>query len=277
VKKIVWGSVLFLWAAFPLSDVGAQSGDWQALGEGISRGEFYPPNKTGLFRYPITVLRIDPKRYAFKLLSASERGGTPRTAEEWCTEFDLLAVINASMYLQGDPLKSTGYMRNYGHINNPHINPAFGAFMVFNPVLPSRPEVRIVDRHTQEDWKDIIAGYHTVVQNYRMITNGRKVGWFQGDTAYRTAAVAMDWRDQVLFILSRSPFSTHDLIQILLSLPIGIRDAMYVEGGLEASLYYKVDGKTNSRSDSNEKDSQAQDAHGSTWAIPNVIGISERR
>ena len=64
-----------------------------------------------------------------------------------------------------------------------------------------------------------MGGYHTVVQNYRMISKGKKRGWPPEGEIYSTAAIGMDSDRHVLFILSRSPYSTHDLILILLNLP----------------------------------------------------------
>ncbi|MBU4427134.1 MAG: hypothetical protein KKB35_10415 [Proteobacteria bacterium] len=116
-------------------------------------GEFASTLKSSISNFPITILKINPEFYSFKLLCASEHDGNMRTAKQWCNEFGLLAAINASMYQDTDPLKSTGYMKNYNHINNPHINPAFGAFMAFNPVDSSLPEPRFVDRRLQKDWK----------------------------------------------------------------------------------------------------------------------------
>ena len=60
--------------------------------------------------------------------------------------------------------------------------------------------------------------------------------WKQSEKIYSIAAVAMDKDDNVLFIHSRSPFSVHDFNHILLKLPLNIKNAMYVEGGPEATL-----------------------------------------
>ena len=275
IKDALW-LLLFLCLSSFSSDLRAESGDWQRVSDGLYLGQFSWSEKAGLLDHPITILKIDPKMYSLRLLCASEYGGTPRTTKQWCLEFGLLAAINASMYRQQDPLKSTGYMINYLHVNNSHINPAFGAFMVFNPVSSSLPEVQIIDRYVQENWRDTIGRYHSVVQNYRMISNGKKMGWPQQDKIYRTAAIGLDRDGRILFILSRSPYSTHDFIHGLLSLPIGIRDAMYVEGGVEASLYYRISGKeTEMHARETEKNFTATD-HDSAWAVPNVIGVVKR-
>ncbi|NNG06919.1 MAG: hypothetical protein HKM90_04230 [Desulfobacteraceae bacterium] len=223
--------------------------------------------------HEIVILRIDPKVHALRLLSASAHGRRPRTAKKWCNEFGLRATINASMYQNMDLLKSTGYMRNYKYRNNPYINPSYGAFLCFNPVDNSLPEVQIVDRRLQKNWRSVINRYNTVVQNYRMISNGKKVGWPQRGEIYGSAAIGMDKDNHVLFILSRSPFSTHDLIHILLSLPIRIKSAMYVEGGPEATLYMRAHDKEMVFVGTCGADTPEHVAFKSLQRIPNVVGV----
>jgi len=203
--------ILFAVSLF-CTDSMAEARRWQILDEGLYLGKFPPLVKSHISNFPITIVKINPEFYSFKLLCASEHDGNMRTAKKWCNEFGLLAAINASMYQDTDPLKSTGYMKNYNHINNPHINTAFGAFMAFNPIDSSLPEPRFVDRRLQKDWKDQIEKYHTVVQNYRMISKGKRKGWPQQKKLYSTAAVGMDKDNNVLFIHSPSPYSTHDCI-----------------------------------------------------------------
>lgn len=250
---------------------------WQELAPGLYLGRFDPKMTSKVCNHEIVILRIDPKVHALRLLSASAQDRKPRTAKKWCNEFGLRATINASMYQNMDLLKSTGYMRNYKYRNNPYINPAYGAFLCFNPVDASLPEVQIVDRRLQKNWRSVIKRYNTVVQNYRMISNGEKVGWPQRGEIYGSAAIGMDKDNHVLFILSRSPFSTHDLIHILLSLPIHIKSAMYVEGGPEATLYMRAHDKEMVFVGTCGADTPEHVALKSLQRIPNVIGVVKRK
>ena len=256
-----------------MAEATAESPPWQELTDGLYLGQFDPHMTSEICNHKIVILKMDPKVYSLKLLSASEQERKPRTAKVWCHEFNLLAAINASMYQSVDPLKSTGYMRNYRHLNNSHVNAAFGAFLCFNPVDSSLPEVQIIDGRVQQDWKSLIGQYNTVVQNYRMISAGKKRGWPQRGEIYGSAVIGMDRNDHVLFILSRSPFSTHDLIHILLSLPIEIKDAMYVEGGPEATLYFKINDRERAFTGICETGTHEQNEHRPLQIIPNVIGI----
>lgn len=267
--------LIFLVIPGPCSMAGAQA--WQYIAPGLYLGQFDPGMKSKICNHKIVILKIDPKLHSLKVLSASEHGRRPRTAKTWCNEFGMLAAINASMYQNMEPLRSTGYMRNDKHLNNPYINPAFGAFLCFNPVDASLPEVQIVDRRLQKDWKRVIKSYKTVVQNYRMISDGKKRGWLQREEIYGSAAIGMDNDHHVLFILSRSPFSTHDLIHILLSIPINIKSAMYLEGGPEATLYIRARGKETIFVGTCEADTSESEALKSLQRIPNVIGVVKRK
>jgi hypothetical protein len=279
LNRRLFASVLFLLilSVSPKESPLAEPQVWQELTPGLYLGLFDPEMRSKICNHKVVILKIDPKLHALRLLSASELDRKPRTAKEWCKEFALLAAINASMYQNMEPLRSTGYMRNERYLNNAYINPAFGAFLCFDPVDTSLPPVQIVDRRLQMDWKQVIKGYKTVVQNYRMISDGKKMGWPQREEIYGSAAIGMDKDNHVLFILSRSPFSTHDLIQILLSLPIQIKSAMYVEGGPEATLYMRVHGKEMTFVGTCETDTAEGEAVKSVQRIPNVIGVMKRK
>ncbi|MCF8143936.1 MAG: phosphodiester glycosidase family protein [Deltaproteobacteria bacterium] len=248
---------------------------WEVLAPGLLIGEFDPAEKSPVPGDSIVVLRIDPEKYELKLLSTSEQGGKPRTARQWAEDFGLSAVINASMY-QEDHKTSTGYMKNFGHINNGQINSKFGAFLVFHPRSPGIPPVQIIDRYHQ-GWKDIIQQYDTVIQNYRMISLKGDNVWDPSNEMYSAACVGMDQEGHVLFIHSRASFSVHDLNRILLGLPIHIKNAMYVEGGKEAALYVNMDGKARAWVGSYEIDVTEHTPSRGGPEIPNVIGIVKRK
>lgn len=276
-KRILYSIAIFILGFLFCSISIAESKVWQKLDDGLYLGEFDSPQKSPICNYPITILKIDPKLYSLKLLSASEHDGKGRTAKQWCKEFGLIAAINASMYRE-DYKTSTGYMKNYKHVNSAAINTSFGAFMAFNPANSSVPSVQIIDRYHQNQ-KDLIKDYNTVIQNYRMITLTGKNAWKKkvDEKIYSTAAIGIDKNGNVLFIFSRAPYSTHDFNNILLKLPIDLKNAMYVEGGPEATLYAQADGKDREWIGSYETDFTEHDDNKSAWQIPNVIGIVKRK
>ena len=246
---------------------------WRQLGEGLLLGDFHLSDNLGVTDSKVVVLKIDPKRYALKLLSASEQHTESMTAGEWAEKFGLVAVTNASMY-QVNRITSTGYMRNYAHQNNPKINSKFGAFLAFNPVDDSVPPVQIIDKYYQR-WEKLTRKYNTVVQNYRMISIKQENLWSQTSERYSVACVGIDNDGNILFIHSGGPFSVHDFNEILLRLPINIYNAMFVEGGSEAFLYVNT-GRFVGRWLGSDNNWARYDPTHDLLPVPNVIGIIKR-
>jgi hypothetical protein len=203
-----------------------------------------PGLELGRFRilespYPnLTVLRADPALFGLALLSAREKEMEPATPRNWAELFNLVACINASMY-QEDLLTSTAYMKNFNSINNATIHPSYGAFLVFNPKEQSLPAVQMVDRRTDANWQGVIAKYHTVIQNYRMIGPDGPVGWQDNGPRHTVAGICIDTRGRVLFIHCDTPASVRDISHAIMELSLDISRMVYVEGGSKASLFIK--------------------------------------
>ncbi|HYV18946.1 MAG TPA: phosphodiester glycosidase family protein [Verrucomicrobiae bacterium] len=221
----------------------------------------------------IRVLRIDPARYRLRLLNASsEPGGHPRTARDWAERNHLTAAINASMY-QADMRSSVSLMLTQGHVNNPRLSKD-KAVLAFDPLEAGLPPAQIIDRECQ-DFAALRDHYATLVQSIRMIScDGRNV-WEPRQGAWSTAAIGIDKSGRILFIHARAPHTTHDLIEVLLELPIELKNAMYVEGGSEAQLFVQAGGRTLEFAGSLEDDDTAPARL--IWPIPNAVGIEKIR
>ena len=213
----------------------------------------------------ITIIKVDLTYYNIKLLCASENGDLPRTLLEWSKEFKLTCAVNASMFRQDKPLLSTGYMKHFEHKNNTIINPAYSSFLLFNPKNPGQPVLRFLDMEQHIDWKSIIESYNTVIQNYRMISDGIRVGWEENKKSHNMAALGMDSRGKVLFIHSSILASPRYLIDMLLSIPLNIVNLTYLDGGSHSALFCSVSEELTFH----EPDYTAT----STIRLPNVIGV----
>lgn len=253
--------------------------EWQSLEKGLKLTQLSKnEGQNSLLKsveLGIYILKIDPDFFNFRLLSASEYDSQRKSLKDWIKEFDLVAGINASMFWQ-DFETSTGYMRNFDHINNDLIHPDYNAFLCFNPHNPDISKIQIIDRKNDPEWKNKIDNYHTVIQNYRMISSNQNNVWEDNDRSYSVAAIGMEKKsNHVLFILSRKPRTIHELNSILLSSRVSISVCMFVEGGPTAGLYIK-------------SQSIEQGCYGlstkALWSskpeslnkIPNVIGIERK-
>lgn len=259
-----------LLASWEPGNVLAQSFYWNQLADGLELGDFPSPVPAESGDSRITILRINPRRFEFRLLCATEHEGRARTLSSWAEEFKLVAAVNAGMF-QEDHLTSVGYLRNYQHVNNGYLNKNNTLF-AFAVVDSSLPPAQIVDR-TCQDFAQLRDRYQCWLQSIRMISCRQNNVWEPQDRKGSMAVLGADKFGNILFIFSRSPYSAHELGNILLSLPIALYNAMYLEGGTPAAFYlstgdYKVEmfGGFEDAFINNEK-------VGAGWVIPNVLGI----
>ncbi|MGP0629772.1 phosphodiester glycosidase family protein [Nitrospina sp. 32_T5] len=243
---------------------------WVELEPGLQLGTFLSSRKSAVGDSLVRVLRINPSHFRFRLLNASADRNKRRSAREWVVEHRLVAAINASMY-QIDNLTSVSLMKTIGHTNNTWYSKD-RALLAFHPTGESLPPVQILDRDCQ-DVESLRTRYRTLIQSIRMISCDGENVWKQQERIWSTAAIGMDEDGHILFIHVRSPYSTHDLINILLELPIQLKRAMYVEGGPEAQLFIASGGKQMEFLGSYSTGSNENDANRIAWPIPNVVGI----
>lgn len=258
---LVLASVLPSWAAGP----------WQSWRPGLEEARFALEDTGPAPRPELVVLRIDPARFAFRLLCAGRVGGGPRTARGWCAEFGLTAVINASMY-QKDNRTSVGLMLTEGYVNNPTPAPGHKALLALDPLAPGLEPVRLFDL-TQTPLAKIRARYATLIQNYRLFTPQGKNLWQRQDQKWSSALVGQDHAGRVLFMICREARPMPKLVARLLALPLGLKAAMYVEGGPEATLYARDGGRELCVVGSFGSKPEQTQANTGQWALPNVIGV----
>ena len=266
-----------LWLAGVLSSPGTPPPlpSWETLAPGLEVRRFAASVKAAVGDSTVTVVRVDPARYEFRLLSAKLLGlAEGLTAPEWAERQAVLGVINAGMF-QADHLTSVGHMRDGDRINNGRWNKDNAAFAA-GPLVPGLAPARILDR-TCDDWPALSRQYRILVQGIRMIDCKRKNTWAQQPRKWSTACVGADGEGRVLLVHVRSAYSTHDLVDVLLALPLGLRGLMYVEGGPEASLYVKLAGRVAvSEVGSFETGFFEADENRAFWPLPNVIAFAAR-
>ncbi len=262
-------------ATVVFSPYAVQSKDdlWKKVDEGLSIGEFASPGTSRIEDSRITMVKIDPRVYSFKLLCASEHGRIKMTPKKWCQEHHLISAINAGMY-QEDGIRNVGYMKNFDHMNNPRLSSVYKAVLAFHRVEPAVPEIQIIDLKCQ-DFESLKFKYQTLIQNMRMISCLQENVWGKQDKTWSMAVFGMDKSGNALFIFAKSRYSGHDFANLLLSVPISIYNAMYLEGGQQASLYFSANDvkfeKIGFPVSLNENDTLPV-----ARPIPNVIGIVKK-
>ena len=210
----------------------------------------------------IYVVRVDPARAHLQAALASENGGGPRTAGQWCRSANLAVAINAGMF-QNDQRSNVGYLRHGKHLNNARFNDYRSAVALNPGVL----------------WLDLVGAppdltkYDIVVQNLRLIAGSRRNVWSPSARRWSEAALAIDGRGRLLFLFSRAPYSMRDFNGRILALPLDVRQAMHLEGGPEASLSIHAAGVDLDLCGSFETGFREDDTNAQQWPIPNVLGV----
>lgn len=256
----------------PAENAVSKDSGWQKLAQGLDLGLFSAPLPSDIGDSKIRVLRIDPQRYQLRLLSASAfENGRPQSAKQWSQQIGLVAAINASMY-QEDYKSSVSLMRSGAHINNPRLSKGM-TILAFDRKAADVPLVKIIDRQC-EDFKVWQKNYSTMIQSIRMISCTGENVWTKQPQKWSTAAIGVDDRDRVLFIHVGSPYSTHDLIDILKKLPLNIARAMYAEGGPQAQLYINTGDHEHEFVGNYEIEIQGNMKKLISRPVPNVVGIS---
>ena len=226
---------------------------WETLEPGLDLGTFASPVRSRTGDSLVHVLRVDPRQFdlVLRMSGATGEGSEAnRTARAWAEDTGLVAAINASMF-QTDYLTSTELMVSAEHVNNGHVSSG-RTVIAFDraPGAPATvPPFRIIDRDC-EDLDTLRPHYRTLIQSIRMVSCKGTNVWSDSRRVWSHAVVGIDTQGRALLIHARSPWSTHDFIDILRELPMDL-DRL---GSFETGFF--------------ESDDNAV-----AWPIPNVIGV----
>lgn len=210
-------------------------GPWTQLEPGLEAVRFDTRSLKVGGEQDLTVLRVDPALWGLRLLTVERPGtGEPRTVEDWCADFGLVAAVNAGMF-QADGRTHVGFCQADGVVLNPSANGYLSAAGL-DPADPGRPSFRIFDLD-QTPLADVAGQYRTVVQNLRLIKRGGENRWDPQGERWPEAALGEDSRGRALLIHCATPYTMHELNRILLRLPLDLVCAQHLEGNTPARLW----------------------------------------
>lgn len=250
---------------------------WRTLSPGVEATEVPLGTRSDIGDSIVTVVRVDPTLLQVTVLAAKTLelvGGKP--ARQWLEDSRLLVVTNAGMFA-ADRLSTVGYGRAGATTLNPKWKPEYGAALVAGPRKPGLPEVRILDRDCDDLAKES-ANYQYVIQSIRMIDCKGRNSWGPRKQRYSSMIAAVDGEGRLLLLHCRSPYVMHDYIDHLRAIPaLGLKRAIYLEGGPEATL--RVEGPSGSlaRVGSYETGFFERDDNQVEWDLPNVLAVQPRR
>jgi len=253
---------------------------WKSLEPGLWFANPPLPTKSSHGDSKVSILKIDPSKFNFRLVLATENDLKKKPLDGWCKEKNLLAGINAGMF-HGQTqhpgwkgLVNGGYTRNFTHIQYPEFTEDQD-FIVFNPKNSKLPPIQILDK-TCQDARGIMDQYHSVVQGIRIIDCHQKVIWERNERKFSMCILCTDTEGNCLFVHCRSPYQVHDFMSQLLQLVPTINRAIYLEGGLLSSFYIHTKAKKISLMGSYQTRYRENDTNQKFGNIPNVIGIQRK-
>ena len=251
--------------------------NWTILTKGMEYREMTAPVQSFIGDSKLSILRLDPAQFHFDLLAASQHDSLPRTVVKWAQSFDLMVAFNAGMYEQAKPLQSRAYLQNGKHYNNPKLLEAFNLMLALGPKKGlNRSNIEVLDLSCS-DWRQEKHCFKGFAQGLRMLDcNGQPTYWQKKIQSCSMLVAAEDNQGWFYLIFTRSPYTHNQMIDFMKQMPRGLHDAIYLEGGPEASLYINVNEHHIEKVGSWVSDTWETDDNKHFWPLPNIIGIRKK-
>jgi uncharacterized protein YigE (DUF2233 family) len=206
---------------------------WRALRAGAEfttlRGE--PWCRSGSAE--LGVLRVDAGRVPMRVRHfTAEPAGRPLDILEWQRNTGALAVFNAGQYYPD--LRYMGLLASGGTVISRAPHPTFQAAFVAGPRGPRRP-ARVLDLARERLDPDTL-GWAEVAQSYMLFDRTGRVRVRRSDQVANRTAVAEDKEGRIVVVVSEGGYTLYEFARLLQSLPLGLAQAMAMDGGREAEL-----------------------------------------
>ncbi|MCB2225293.1 MAG: phosphodiester glycosidase family protein [Desulfarculaceae bacterium] len=217
-----------LWAAEPAKPPALE---WRTLAPGLefALSEELAPARSGSSL--LALLRVDPGRYAFRVLAAPE-GEDGQTAEQWLEQSKALAVFNAGLYTPDG--KHLGYLMADGKCLSPMVPQQDGLFLA-GPRDQEHLPARIIDlRYTSFDPK--FSPYTQAAQSLMLLDRFGQVRVRRSPKVASRTALASDNEGRILVVVSEGGHTLWELAQALKNSGLGLREVMTMDGGAESQL-----------------------------------------
>ncbi len=217
----------------------------------------------------LDVVRIDLALHRVELIMAS-RDGAPRPVPRWAKEFGAIAAVNAGMF--GEDHRGLGHLRDGAHVDRDRDNPRYGGWLLFDPIAPTDPPVRVVGRDCPGvDAAAARARYRGQIQSYRLLgCAGEALAWAD-DKRYSAAGFGVDRAGRLVLLHTRAPFRMGELATALAAPGLDLAGALYAEGGPEATLVAGWGAGRWLRVGSYESGYWEDDSNHTAWDVPNVL------
>jgi hypothetical protein len=222
----------------------------------------------------MTIVRVDPRRYAFRFLLANRDGGS-RTLPEWVRDFQLAGGINAGMFLPND--RPCGFVEENDVVVSNRRVARFEGVFGFGAAGAADGSVGVGGRGCGDGLDAMRARFGSVIQSNHVLVDCAGAPQRHWRTKrYSAAAIGVDREGRAVLVHVRTPYRMQVLAQMLAADSLGIRGLVYMEGGPEASLIARGEAVHVQEVGSYEDGFHPMDSNRDFWRIPNVIGFAPR-
>lgn len=250
---------------------------WVSLDTGLVYTERDGPRKAVVNDSKISILKINPTLYSFKMLSGTQIDSVSRCVVDWAGLENLSVVINASMYDLRRKQFSKGYLRNtMDYANNANFWEGYNMAICFNPIKKDLPNFDVVDLKCTP-FEQVKKNYASIAQGMRMIDcDGIPLSWNKNPQSCSQLIVCKDLIGNIYYIFTRSPYTHTEMIQFMMGFETKLVSAIYLEGGPQTSLLIDTDTHRIEKLGSFVSRTYPTDKNAEFWPLPNVIGIVKK-
>ncbi|HVP15578.1 MAG TPA: phosphodiester glycosidase family protein [Terriglobales bacterium] len=246
---------------------------WRTLEPGIEfatlRGE--PWCRSG--SAALAVLRLDPARARIQVRTFSrESEGRPLDILRWLERTHALAVFNAGQYYAD--YSYMGLLVSRGEVISSRSHPTFQAALVSEP-RAAGPAARVLDLAREPLDLDSLA-WREVAQSFMLFDRDGLLRVRRSELIAARTAVAEDRRDRLVVITSEGGYTLRDFARMLEELPLDLRQAMAMDGGLEAEMVVRAGRFRYASFGAWSADPKAGNRPDPPVALPTVITVSPR-
>jgi hypothetical protein len=244
---------------------------WERLAAGLEIARVSYPFDILCGDSSVGLVRIHRDSARLHLFSAVLSGGQSMTAEEWADKEEVQLVFNAGMYIPGT-LHSKGQMKVRGSWNQSKSLSSFGGIFFLDGEAGNAFDIK--DKSCRES-KGGVGAYSSHFECMRILDClGMPLSWEKKKQRCSMLVAAEDSMGNLVLAFCRSPMSQSEMARFLSRLPIGLKTALYLEGGPETSLFINLPGREPEHwigtyvSDTWEKTDNQE-----FRKLPNVVGI----
>ncbi len=245
---------------------------WVELTKGVFYIEKTTEKKSIVNDSKISILKIDPNVAEFEFKSATQNDKKMLCVADYAETFNYNIVINSGMYDVKSYFKSKGLLiNNSSYANNPNLYPNYNMMICANPKEDGLPNFCVNDL-TKDSWNTLSNKYESFSQGLRMIdADGKPMFWNKRYQSCSQLIVAEDKAGMIYFIFTRSPYTQNFMINYMVDM--GLRNAVYMEGGPQTSLFVDINDYRIEKLGSYVSNTYPTDSNSEYWSLPNVIGV----